>query len=136
MTRAFRLISLAIAALILCASPCMAYTWPPSVVGTWDIQANQSPGTLVITAQGQGGSCVAISGTIYQTNVIEGFYCPESGRISFLRKTKGNVTFQVFTGNLSVQAPGNHLWIGGTFAVERSPLGGDFGEYSFLARKE
>jgi len=47
---------------------------------------------LRISTQAAGSGCVAITGMIAdvaaggQTNNIEGFYCPLSGRVSFLRK--------------------------------------------------
>jgi hypothetical protein len=35
---------------------------------------------------------------------------------------------------VSQQIQGQHLWIGGTFAAELENLGGELGEYSFLAK--
>jgi hypothetical protein len=67
-----------------------------------------------------------------QSNNIEGFYCPLSGRISFLRKNvQTNDTFQVFTGNLSMAASTNYM--GGTFLQESGA--GLVGEYNFSAQK-
>jgi hypothetical protein len=134
MSRSIRSVLFATVASLLIATPVLAAEWPRSVVGIWGIQANQSPGTLEIVTQDRGEGCVRITGTIYNTNVIEGFYCPSTGRISFLRKTTRNVSFQVFTGNLSQRIPGRRLWIGGTFASEDYNLGGNLGEYSFLAK--
>src|SRR5918911_187785 len=90
--------------------------WPTSVVGSWNVQANQSGLLLRISSQAAGSGCVVITGTITdvnpvgQSNNIEGFYCPLSGRISFLRKNvQTNDTFQVFTGNLSMAASTNYM---------------------------
>lgn len=135
MTNGIRSILFATVASLMFAGPASAGDWPRSVVGTWDIQANQSAGTLQITSQGRGEGCVPIAGAIYNANVVEGFYCRISGRISFLRKTTGNVSFQVYTGNLSQQIPGLPLWMGGTFTSEDYGLGGELGEYSFFAKK-
>ena len=66
--------------------------WPTSVVGSWNVQANQSALVLRISTQAAGSGCVAITGTITdlasggQSNNIQGFFCPLSGRVSFLRK--------------------------------------------------
>src|SRR5689334_25440094 len=66
------------------------------------------------------------------TGSYEGFYCPQSGRISFLRKNvQTNDTFQVFTGNLSMA--GSKNFMGGVFAQESGA--GLVGEYSFSAQK-
>lgn len=135
MTKGIRLFLFAIAGPLVVAVPALAADWPRNVVGTWDLQANQSAGTLVITEQRHGEGCVPITGTIYSTNLIQGFYCRLSGRISFLRKTTGNVTFQTYSGNVSQQVPGLPLWMGGTFASEEYNLGGELGEYSFFAKK-
>jgi hypothetical protein len=112
--------------------------WPTSVVGSWKVQANQSGLVLRISSQANGSGCVVIGGTITdvnppgQSNNIEGFYCPLSGRISFLRKNvQTNDTFQVFTGNLSMAASTNYM--GGTFLQESGA--GLVGEYNFSAQK-
>ena len=111
--------------------------WPASVVGSWTAQANGFPLVLRISNQAAGKGCVAISGTIAdarggQTNNIQGFYCPPSGRISFLRKnTSNNDTFQVYAANLSVNGSTNYM--GGTFAEENSAS--NLGEYNFQAQK-
>jgi hypothetical protein len=109
----------------------LAAGWPTSVVGTWSVLGNQSPGLLQITFEFNTGGCGPISGTIYGNN-IQGFYCPSSGRIHFLRKLSGtNVTFQAWTGNLSQVGPTLHM--GGVFSdVLDSPLG----EYNFQATKQ
>jgi len=91
-----------------------------------------------ISTQAAGSGCVAITGTIAdvgaggQTNNIQGFYCPGSGRITFLRKNaRNNDTFQVYVANLSVA--GSTTYMGGTF-VEENPKS-NLGEYNFQAQK-
>lgn len=105
--------------------------WPTSVAGNWSIVGNQSAGTLSITQPVSNLYCRPIYGTIYG-NPIEGFYCPYSGRIGFVRKTPSGIAHQYYQGNLS--QTGSTLRIGGNFGVFNSN-GGSFGEYSFYATK-
>ena len=117
-----------------------ASSWPTSVVGTWHMLANQNSPVLTITSQGISGKCRPIDGTIVDAatganDIIIGFYCPLSGRISFLRNnSKTNGTFQVFVGNLS-DAPttGNERRMGGTFLEETGPAT-ILGEYEWFAQ--
>jgi hypothetical protein len=119
----------AAAQLYACAA--LADGWPPSVIGNWSVEANNALGQLLITSQGPVGQCRPIAGTIFG-NPIQGFYCPGSGRISFLRKIAStNDTFQVYSGNLSQQLFATPLRIGGSF----SSFGAFFGEYNFRAIK-
>jgi hypothetical protein len=119
--------------LALGANVAMADGWPGSVVGNWSVLGNQSPGTLSIASQASTGLCRAISGTIYG-NPIQGFYCPYSGRIHFVRKSaQTNDTYQVWTGNLSQAGTVNRM--GGTFTSVNATLGGSLGEYNFQASK-
>ena len=105
---------------------------PPSVIGNWSVLGNQSPGALVITFQSAAGICRQIFGTIYG-NPLEGFYCPATGRIHFVRKNgANNDTFQSWTGNVGDDSIIDRM--GGTFVVS-SPLGGPFGEYNFQASR-
>lgn len=105
--------------------------WPASVVGTWSVNANNATGSLVITSQGTIGLCRPIAGNIFG-NPIQGFYCPFSGRITFLRKAAvNNDTFQVYSANLGQVFSGFPLRMSGTF----SSMGASFGEYSFFASK-
>jgi hypothetical protein len=61
---------------------------------------------------------------------IEGFYCPRSSRVSFLRKNRStNDTFQVYIGDLSPDT-GNILSIGGVFAYAQE-RGAQLGEYVY-----
>jgi hypothetical protein len=110
-----------------------AATWPANVVGTWRGIANQTTIKLEIASQDPAGKCKAIKGTL--SNVpsggesnIQGFYCPESGRISFVRKDlKSNDTFQSYSGNLADS--GDVQRIGGTFAELN--MQDHLGEYNF-----
>lgn len=121
----------------------MADGWPASVAGSWSVIGNQSAGTLSITqyAGASGSQCKPIRGTIYGTDAIEGFYCPQSGRISFQRYVGQTVTpSQYWSGNLSQLITGQPLRIGGLFAVYRhdnvvGTVGGSLGEYNFSATK-
>jgi hypothetical protein len=88
-----------------------------------------------------GSKCKPIRGVIYGADAIEGFYCPGSGRISFLRYN-GNtlVPKQHWSGNLSQVVAGQPLRIGGLFATFdhnniTGTLGGSLGEYNFSAVK-
>lgn len=118
-------------ALTLAANVAMADGWPGSVVGNWSVIGNQSAGVLSIGTQSAAGLCRPITGTIYG-NPIEGFCCPFSGRIHFVRKPANNVTTQAWTGNVS-QA-GIVLRMGGTFTAVTAG-GGSPGEYNFSASK-
>jgi hypothetical protein len=105
----------------------LADGWPVSVVGSWSVLANQSPGTLSITSQGTTGDCQSIVGTIFGDS-FAGFYCPHSGRVYFQRAS-GGIIIQDYTGNVS-QA-GSPLQMGGVFGSDL----GAFGEYNFQASK-
>jgi hypothetical protein len=119
---------------LLFATAASADGWPPSVVGSWSVLGNQSLGTLSITSQAPSGQCRKILGTIYG-NPIEGFYCPFSGRIHFVRKDNvTNDTSQAWTGNLSQAIAGQPLRMGGVFSSV-GPGGGSLGEYNFHATK-
>jgi hypothetical protein len=138
----YKSISLA-AAIAVAASfgPAHASSWPLSVVGTWDMLANQNSPVLTITSQGASGKCRPIGGTIVDTatganDIIIGFYCPSSGRISFLRNnSRTNDTFQVFVGNLSDAPPSGHeRRMGGTF-LEETGTAAILGEYEWFAQQ-
>jgi hypothetical protein len=114
------------------ANSASADGWPSSVVGAWDVLGNHFPGTLNITSQANTGQCRGITGTIYGQS-IQGFYCPSSGRIHFLRKLPGtNTTFQVWAGNLSQAATGCMACVNLMGGVFSSDLDG-FGEYNWEA---
>jgi hypothetical protein len=138
----------AVVGLALFAAPsAFADGWPGSVSGTWTVRGNQSPGTLVITqfVAPAGSQCKPIRGTIdlvdAAVDAVEGFYCPGSGRISFMRYSGiSTVPKQHWSGNLSQVVAGQRLWIGGSFATFDhnnvvGTLGGSLGEYNFHALK-
>ncbi|MBI3900002.1 MAG: hypothetical protein HY308_17170 [Gammaproteobacteria bacterium] len=105
---------------------------PPNVLGNWSVLGNQTAGALVINFQAAVGICRRITGAIYG-NPIEGFYCPATGRIHFLRKNAANNdTFQSWTGNVGDDAAIDRM--GGTFMAS-TPAGGVPGEYNFQAAK-
>ena len=129
---------------LLTASSAFADGWPASVTGTWSVLANQGAGgTLVVTqfVGAVGSQCKPIRGIIYGTDAVEGFYCPGSGRISFLRYAGiTTVPKQHWSGNLSQSVAGLPLRIGGLFATFDhnnivGTTGGSLGEYNFQAVK-
>lgn len=80
------------AAFVLSVSTAQAASvWPPSVVGTWNMTANNFELNFNITHQNGTGTCKRIIGKLVNVggggqSVIEGFYCPGTGRITFLRE--------------------------------------------------
>jgi hypothetical protein len=131
------------ASVLLSSGVAMADGWPASVTGNWAVLGNQSAGGLNITqfAGAAGSQCKPIRGTIYGVDGIEGFYCPGSGRIAFMRYN-GNTTNpkQHWIGNLSQAVAGQPLRMGGTFtATDHNNVfgtsGGSLGEYNFHATK-
>ncbi len=63
-----------------------------------------------------------------------GFYCPNSGRISFLRTSESNgQTYQNYSGNLSEQVRGKLHWIGGTFSEDLTLS--NIGEYRLFGAR-
>jgi hypothetical protein len=122
-------------ALALSTGSAFAATWPASVVGSWRGVANQTTVKLEITNQDPTGKCKAIKGTMSNDpsggdSNIQGFYCPESGRLSFVRKdTASNDAFQSYSANLS--DAGAVLRVGGTFAELN--MTDHLGEYNFCA---
>jgi hypothetical protein len=121
------LVSAAIGTNVALAAP------PPSVVGNWTVVGNQSNGVLVIRSQAATGACRQIGGTIYG-NPIEGFYCPSTGRIHFVRKAAAtNDTFQSWLGSVGEDGAAMDF-MGGTFVVSM-PAGGAFGQYNLSASR-
>ena len=116
------------------ANNAMADGWPLSVVGNWNIIGNQHIGTMIIATQAAVGNCRRIAGTVYPgtpvAHPIEGFYCPFSGRLQFVRKLPANNdTIQVWTGNVSQDGVIDRM--GGTFTSVNAGAGGSLGEYNF-----
>jgi hypothetical protein len=128
---------------LLAAPSAFADGWPGSVTGLWGVVGNQSAGALAIQQYvgAAGSQCKPIRGTIYGVDAIEGFYCPGSGRISFLRYNLNTlVPKQHWSGNLSQVVAGQPLRIGGLFATFDhnnlvGTLGGSLGDYNFQAVK-
>jgi hypothetical protein len=118
----------AVMALGLFAGSAMAAAYPTSVGGTWRVQANQSTGSLIITTEGTIGPCRSISGTLFGDNIV-GFYCKNTGRFNFVRNDINGVTFQVYSGNVSMRA--SNVYMGGIFSSVLSAQG----EYNFSAIK-
>jgi hypothetical protein len=120
-----------------CSVLAVAANWPPSIIGTWQGTANQSTVKLVITSQGTTGACKAINGTLSNlpsggASTIQGFYCPQTGRVSFVRKdVKTNDTFQSYSANVS--DVGTELRLAGTFAELN--MADHLGEYGFAVKK-
>lgn len=112
--------------------------WPPSIVGTWQGFGNQSALKLVVTNQSGAGANKSITGSLSNvpsggSSNIQGFYCPETGRVSFIRKdTTTNDAFQSY--NASVSDVGTELRMAGTFA--ELSMAGHLGEYSFSVEKK
>ncbi len=129
-----RLVIAATLASLTGISGVLAGNWPASVVGTWTTVANQSALTVVISSQASGAKCPEIKGEIHDsvggTQTLEGFYCPDSGRIVFSRNAPGQRP-QVYSANLS--EVGTTLYMGGLF--EQQGAGQGAGEYSFFGSK-
>ena len=111
---------------------------PSSIVGTWMGVANQTAVQLVIITQGTTAApCKPITGTLHNlpsggASNIQGFYCPATGRFSFVRKDiTTNDTFQSYSGNVS--NTGTTLQMTGVFAELN--LTNALGEYNFSVTK-
>ncbi len=132
-----RVCTLALLGVLAASSSALASQYPNTVVGRWTGTSNQSAVVISIGAQSGTGSCRQITGTMANSNGsgasdINGFYCPASGRISFLRTTHSTgVTFQAYSGNLSFKTDTQHM--AGTFAQEATSA--ELGEYPFFADK-
>lgn len=125
---------LALVIITACSVFMFADNWPPSIVGTWEGVANQTTVKLVIASQGTTGACKSITGTFSDVpsggaSNIQGFYCPQTGRVSFVRKAiNSNDTYQSYSGNVS--DVGAELHMAGIFA-QVDPPSSRLGEYSF-----
>jgi hypothetical protein len=109
-----------------------------NVSGVWNIVGNQHAGALIL-AQGVGGVCKPIAGTIYPGSLnhpVKGYYCPSTGRIAFKRNNAQGVTIQTWVGNVSDDVVGSPDRMGGTFHALDTPAGaGVLGEYHFQGIK-
>lgn len=112
---------------VLTTGTAFAQTPPANVVGVWSGFANQTQVKISIRTQGSVGVCPQITGAMSNVSPagggsnIQGFYCPDTGRISFIRKdTKNNDTFQTYLASISE--------VGGP--LDR--MAGTFSEVSFV----
>ena len=111
--------------------------WPASVVGSWSGISDQATVLLTITSQANG-NCGFIAGTMQVTaggksDAIDGFYCPASGRIGFVRTQNGFLKF--YSGNTSTD--GSAPFIAGNFAQEQSGSGAPpLTEWTFYVQKQ
>jgi hypothetical protein len=114
---------------------------PSTVAGSWKILGNHTAGQMTITQYpGTANSThKPIRGWIYGVDMIEGFYCPASGRICFVRYYHSTPSpKQFWTGNLSDTT--GTLRMGGTITVvmhdnTAGTIGGALGESNFSATK-
>ncbi|HET6842228.1 MAG TPA: hypothetical protein VFK06_11175 [Candidatus Angelobacter sp.] len=115
----------------------MMANWPASIVGTWQGVANQSNVKLIIKSQGTVGACEAITGTMSNLpsggdSNIQGFYCPATGHLTFVRKDiNNNSTFQSYSGSLADIGP--ELRMAGTFGEVN--FVGHLGDYGLFFEK-
>lgn len=129
---------LALVIVTACSMLAFAANWPTSIVGTWQGVANQSTVKLVIISQGTTGACKTISGTLNNlpsggASKIQGFYCPQTGHVRFVRKdVTSNDTFQSYSANMSDM--GTELYMAGMFAELNMP--DHLGEYNFAVQKK
>jgi len=126
-----------VVAVVVASSLLAGASRPSSIVGTWMGVANQTAVQIVITTQvATTAPCKPISGTMNNvlggTSNIQGFYCPATGRVGFVRKdVTTNATFQSYSGNVSIT--GTPLRMTGVFA--ELALVGALGEYNFAVTK-
>lgn len=125
-------------AMVVVFSAMAAAIRPSSILGTWMGVANQTAVQLVIITQGTvPAPCKPITGTLHNlpsggASNIQGFYCPATGRFSFVRKDiTTNDTFQSYSGNVS--NTGTTLQMTGVFA--ELSLTNALGEYNFSVTK-
>jgi hypothetical protein len=125
----------AVAAAVLTATS-GALAYPNTIIGKWLLEANVTASVttndLTIFQQSGGAVCQTIEGFItpHGKNTpqqpIQGYYCPTTGAVSFLRKNKlTNDTFQVFTGSLNASASSPML-MSGIFSAYTSSGAGEF----------
>jgi hypothetical protein len=104
---------------------------PANVLGTWNGFSNQTQVQLVINFQASGQAsggqpCREIRGTMSNAaTTISGFYCPKTGRVSFLRKVAPSDTIQAYAGSVADDAATDRMagtfsgFIGGGCCAER-----------------
>jgi hypothetical protein len=108
--------------------------WPLNIGNTtWSMRANQTTTTLSIVSQVAVGNCQTITGAVFGV-AMEGFYCPGSGRIGFVRKAtaqQSSAPVQYFEGQLSQD--GGTDFIAGKMAIWTQ--GAQPGLYNFSAQR-
>ncbi len=137
MTR-FRTLLSGVSLAMLCgAAPALAQDFPPTLIGTWVMRANNSQFIAVnVNNQGTTGTCPRITGTLGPNNTagdpVVGYYCPATGLVSFLRTSANTgATFQVFTGQLTELSTTLEEQLMGTFLSFAG--GNNNGAFSFTA---
>jgi hypothetical protein len=134
----FRLCAVAGVTALVSATASAHSPWPASIVGTWTGNANTSGVTLTITSQIAGSACQTIIGTFGNTGSsskdnINGYYCPGSGTVEFMRLAPGSVApYQVYSGSMASANPVTNR-MAGTFS-EYAALG-NLGQYPFQVSK-
>jgi hypothetical protein len=104
MKKFLSLLSASSIATLITTGAALAQTYPANVLGTWSIRANDTQVfTFTVSGESSDAPCAYINGVMGAPNdPIEGYYCPATGQVSFLRNSvSGGGTYQVYTGQLS-----------------------------------
>ena len=128
----------AAAAVTLAGNAAHASNYPTKLApASWYGVANNSDVVINISGQGAAVPCGAIIGTMGNKgapadSTIQGSYCPTTGKLTFLRKSKANgLAFQSYVGYMA-QADGVHApHMGGMFTEMVNPNA--LGDYGFEA---
>ncbi len=120
---------------LITAGSALAQAYPTSVVGTWNIRANDTLlFTFTVEKQSSDSPCAQITGVLGAPNdPIVGYYCPTTGLVSFERNSANTgATFQVYTGQLSWAKSGKpYTQMTGNFSNYGG--GDDTGAFAFTA---
>ena len=132
-----RVLAIALGSLpLILAAPANAAS-PLSVAGVWAATGNQTLGPLVIAQAVSAAECKPLTGSIFlATNQIRGFYCPETGRIVFMRHSPTGTPFQLYEGQVARDAAVDRM--GGEFHIWNAAGGGFANEgpdFNFSATK-
>jgi hypothetical protein len=110
---------LAVTSLLATMGAGAALANPSSLMGsTWYFELYDLSGatpTLLITYSGTAGVCPGISGWMtagvnYPTDSwIDGYYCPATGEVSFIRNNTNAGTYQVYNGQI-MTVPAQQLY--------------------------
>jgi len=104
MKKFLSLLSASSIATLITTGAALAQTYQANVLGTWSIRANDTQVfTFTVSGESSDAPCAYINGVMGAPNdPIEGYYCPATGQVSFLRNSvSGGGTYQVYTGQLS-----------------------------------